>query len=138
MRKPGFNQFSYSYLYLAVPYIDFSTLSLSTGMSFLNVGSGTGYFSSLAGYILKKHGINHGIELHEDLVDFSKQSITEFIKYGPGDAREICTPVIIPGNCFQLDQSQMKYDRYNCNFFIFLLVIQISELFSDGAPFPVA
>lgn len=88
---------------------DFSLLFL--GMSFLNIGSGTGYFSCLAGYLLKRHGINHGIEIHDDLVQFARKRVDEFIRYGTGDTRDICVPLFISGNCFQLDQSQMKYDR---------------------------
>lgn len=80
-------------------------------MSFLNIGSGTGYFSCLAGYIIKHHGINHGIELHEDLLEFSKERINDFLSNGPVDAKEICPPVLLTGNCFQLDPGQLKYDR---------------------------
>ena len=81
------------------------------GMSFLNVGSGTGYFSTLAGYIIKKDGINHGIELHEDLVKFANDRITAFLGNGPPDSRDICTPVLIAGNACRLEPDQMKYDR---------------------------
>lgn len=87
------------------------TSVLLPGMSFLNVGSGTGYFSMLAGYIIKKDGINHGIELHDDLVKFANQRITEFLENGPPDSKEICTPVLIAGNACRLDSDQMKYDR---------------------------
>lgn len=89
-------------------------LELEPGMSFLNIGSGTGYFSCLAGYIIKHHGINHGIELHEDLLEFSKERINDFLSNGPVDAKEICPPVLLTGNCFQLDPGQLKYDRLYC------------------------
>ena len=80
-------------------------------MSFLNIGSGTGYFSCLAGYMIKKHGINHGVELFEDLINFSRDHVDDFLAKGPSDAKEICPPLFIVGNCFQLDPTQMKYDR---------------------------
>ena len=85
-------------------------------MAFLNVGSGTGYFSTLAGYIIKKDGINHGIELHEDLVKFANEKINAFIENGPLDSKEICTPVLIAGNACRLDADQMKYDRWVFSF----------------------
>ena len=98
-----------------------------TGMSFLNVGSGTGYFSTLAGYIIKKDGINHGIELHEDLVNFANERVTNFLQNGPPDAKDICPPVFICGNACRLDSEQMKYDRYYpfwwyCKLFLQLII----------------
>lgn len=80
-------------------------------MSFLNVGSGTGYFSTLAGYIIKKDGINHGVELHDDLVKFANERVREFLENGPPDCKDICTPVFLCGNACRLDPDQMKYDR---------------------------
>ena len=80
-------------------------------MSLLNIGSGSGYFSCLAGYLIKLHGVNHGIEQHEDLVDFAKEHVKDFIINGPQDTSEICPPLFISGNAFRLDPAQMKYDR---------------------------
>lgn len=80
-------------------------------MSFLNIGSGTGYFSTLAGYMIKRDGLNHGIELYTDLVKFSNEKVQQFLEHGPPDTKEICAPVIIAGNCCRLDTDQFKYDR---------------------------
>ncbi len=80
-------------------------------MSFLNVGSGTGYFSTLAGFILKKEGTNHGIEVYDDLVEFANEKVQCFLEHGPADVKEICHPVFIAGNCCRLDTEQTKYDR---------------------------
>lgn len=98
---------------MKVPLIQLSLIKYFyfLGMSFLNIGSGTGYFSCLAGYLIKSHGINHGVELHEDLVAFSHEKVKDFLQNGPSDASEICPPLLIAGNAFQLDPSQMKYDR---------------------------
>lgn len=89
-------------------------LKLSPGLSFLNIGSGTGYFSCLAGYILQTQGINHGIELHEDLVQFAKERVEEYLQYCPAIAHDICPPKFLAGNCFRLESSSCSYDRVYC------------------------
>ena len=77
----------------------------------MNIGSGTGYFSSLAGYVLKRGSTNHGIEVYEDLMDFANERLEEFLRYSPQVGREFCQPRFIAGNCFRLDPSDRKYDR---------------------------
>ena len=77
----------------------------------MNIGSGTGYFSCLAGCILKPTGINHGIELHKDLVEFANERVNEFLRLSPQVAQNICLPKFLHGNCFRLDPSLCKYDR---------------------------
>ena len=85
--------------------------SFSPGLSFLNIGSGTGYFSCAAGYILQAQGINHGIELHEDLVQFAEERVQEYLQFCPVIAQDICQPKFLAGNCFRLDPSLCSYDR---------------------------
>lgn len=89
-------------------------LCFSPGLSFLNIGSGTGYFSCLAGYILQAHGVSHGIEVYEDLVQFAKERVEEYFRFCPSVAYDICPPKFIAGNCFQLDPSGCCYDRVYC------------------------
>ena len=80
-------------------------------MSFLNIGSGTGYFSTLIGYIIKKDAINHGVELYESTVRFAREHVDDFLQHSLPDTKDICPPIFIAGNCFRLDTEQMKYDR---------------------------
>ena len=50
-------------------------LDLQEGHSFLNIGSGTGYISSIAAYLTGPTAINHNIELHEDVCAHARKSI---------------------------------------------------------------
>uniref|UniRef100_A0AAR5QIA0 Uncharacterized protein n=1 Tax=Dendroctonus ponderosae TaxID=77166 RepID=A0AAR5QIA0_DENPD len=68
-------------------------LELVPGLSFLNMGSGTGYFSTMVGLILGINGINHGIEIHADVIDYAHQRLEDFKKFsGAIDAFDFCEP----------------------------------------------
>lgn len=83
-------------------------------MSFLNIGSGTGYFSMLAGYIIGSKGLNHGVELRANLVEHANECCDEFLMYTPKMRKVICYPQFIAGNCFHIDALAQKYDRVYC------------------------
>lgn len=73
-------------------------LCLEPGLSFLNLGSGTGYLSTVVGIILGSRGINHGIEYHEDVVEYAYKKLDEFKRYsGAMDEFEFCEPVFARG-----------------------------------------
>lgn len=75
-------------------------LCLSPGLSFLNLGSGTGYLSTMAGLLLGSNGINHGIELHEDVVEYANKKLEIFKRYsGAIDEFDFCEPEFIQGEC---------------------------------------
>ncbi|KAF8781917.1 Protein-L-isoaspartate O-methyltransferase like protein [Argiope bruennichi] len=91
------------------------SLHLGPGMSFLNLGSGTGYLSTMAGLMLGTYGINHGVELHQEVVDYARAKLEEFQNISPAiDKYEFCPPSFVVGNCLLLDSSGHQYDRVYC------------------------
>lgn len=90
-------------------------LSLAPGLSFLNLGSGTGYLSTMVGLILGPYGINHGIEIHEDVVQYANKKLEEFKKFSTAlDEYEFCPPKFTQGNCLCLNSEFPQYDRVYC------------------------
>lgn len=76
-------------------------LCLDKGLSFLNLGSGTGYLSTLVGLVLGSNGVNHGIELHEDVVQYAYKRLDEFKKQsGAIDEFDFCEPKFVIGKKF--------------------------------------
>lgn len=73
-------------------------LCLEPGLSFLNLGSGTGYLSTMAGLILGNYGVNHGIEYHSDVVQYANKKLDDFRKHsGAIDEFDFCEPKFIQG-----------------------------------------
>lgn len=94
------------FLHLSAPSIYATALeglNLSEGLSFLNVGSGTGYLSSLASSILGHHAIHYALELKEELITYSREKLD-----GLGHAHVR----VIQCSCFDLDpDTSMRFDR---------------------------
>ncbi|KAL1140698.1 hypothetical protein AAG570_000628 [Ranatra chinensis] len=91
------------------------SLELNSGLSFLNIGSGTGYLSTMAGLILGPYGVNHGIELHGDVIEYAYIKLNEFKRTSPAlDCYEFCDPVFIKGNSLCLSSATRQYDRVYC------------------------
>lgn len=78
------------------------SLSLSPGLSFLNIGSGTGYLSFLVAKIVGPHVVNHGIEHKPELVEFAASRCAKvkefanmnFIRFRCGDAFSLAPPSV--------------------------------------------
>ena len=85
------------------------------GVSFLNIGSGTGYLSTMAGFLIGPYGINHGIEIYPDNVDYAYEKLTEFRETSPWyDPMEFCEPLFVVGNGLLLSPGNILYDRIYC------------------------
>ncbi|XP_057664554.1 protein-L-isoaspartate O-methyltransferase domain-containing protein 1-like isoform X1 [Diorhabda carinulata] len=91
-------------------------LCLKPGLSFLNLGSGTGYLSTMVGLIIGHYGINHGIEYHNEVVQYANKKLEDFKKYsGSIDEFDYCEPKFIQGNCLCLTtECNAQYDRVYC------------------------
>lgn len=73
-------------------------LELRPGLSFLNVGSGTGYLSTLVGLIIGSSGISHGVEVHPLVVEYSTKKMSQFLENSPTlDEFDFCEPKFYGG-----------------------------------------
>lgn len=89
-------------------------LEIKYGNSFLNIGSGTGYISTMIGLMIGPYGVNHNIEIHSDVIDYSKARISEFLKTSVKfDHFDFCMPKFVNGNFLNLilNHDTRLYDR---------------------------
>uniref|UniRef100_A0A7E4VHF5 Protein-L-isoaspartate O-methyltransferase domain-containing protein 1 n=1 Tax=Panagrellus redivivus TaxID=6233 RepID=A0A7E4VHF5_PANRE len=80
------------------------------GQKFLNLGSGTGYFSSVVGMFLGSNGVNHGVELHPETVEWARNRQAKLQETYVPSVFDWCAPEFFTGNVFQL-KTDMRYDR---------------------------
>merc|ERR1719478_35826 len=80
-----------------------SLMPLKPGMSFLNVGSGTGYFSSIISELCGADAISDGIDIWPETIAHARECCQRL------DKEHI---TFTEGNVYQLDVEQgMRYDR---------------------------
>ncbi|XP_072392791.1 uncharacterized protein [Diabrotica undecimpunctata] len=91
-------------------------LRLEPGLSFLNLGSGTGYLSTMVGLILGTYGVNHGIEYRRDVIWYANKKLEDFKRHsGAVDEFDFCEPKFVQGNCLCLTSDwNAQYDRVYC------------------------
>jgi len=70
-------------VHISAPHIYGSALEAlelneNSSLSFLNVGSGTGYLSCIVAEILGPKSVNFGVEIHEDVVNHCQESVTKW------------------------------------------------------------
>eukprot|EP00795_Rhopilema_esculentum_P007538 gene7538-13321_t len=88
---------------------------LQEGLSFLNLGSGTGYLSTLVGLMIGPYGLNHGVELYKDVIEYSYSKVVNFLKHAKGlNPASFAMPNFVVGNCLMINPSYRKYDRVYC------------------------
>mmetsp|Transcript_72382 Transcript_72382/g.172479 ORF Transcript_72382/g.172479 Transcript_72382/m.172479 type:complete len:545 (+) Transcript_72382:102-1736(+) len=80
-----------------------SMMPLQPGMSFLNIGSGTGYFNCIVSELLGEDSTNHGIDIWKEVVEYSESRSISLGKSGIS---------YVLGNVYELDVNKsMRYDR---------------------------
>ncbi|KAK4474592.1 hypothetical protein MN116_001731 [Schistosoma mekongi] len=93
-------------LHLSAPSIyivALKNLDIQPGNRFLNVGSGTGYLSTVIGLLLGYNGVNHGIEVNDFNVNFSREHLVTFMSECDAPfERSFCPPVFLHGNILDL------------------------------------
>ncbi|CAK0814699.1 unnamed protein product [Prorocentrum cordatum] len=94
-------------LHLSAPHIYAKSLEsmmpMRRGMSFLNVGSGTGYFNSVVSELTGSAATNHGVDIHPETVAHANGCCQRLGK------QHIAFTV---GNVYQLNvRETMRYDR---------------------------
>lgn len=114
-----------SFVHISAPHMYASVmeaLDLREGLTFLNVGSGSGYLSCLVSYIIGPTGLCHGIDISEDVVTHSQKATEVWLskqKSGKSSSSSLLklndSIVFITGNCFDIDvlhtSNCCKYDR---------------------------
>jgi protein-L-isoaspartate O-methyltransferase len=118
--------FKQAYVHISAPHMYatvLEALELTPGMSFLNVGSGSGYLSCLAACLLGDCGLSHGIDVNSSVVAHSERCCKVWFE-GLVRKREQGEQVpkvskegvsFVHGNCFHLDIASSvhtcRYDR---------------------------
>ena len=66
-------------------------------------------------FYVGSYGVNHGIEIHEDVLNYSTNKLNEFILTSSAiDEYEFCEPKFVNGNCLYLGNCARQYDRVYC------------------------
>lgn len=104
----------HGHLHLSAPCIYsevMESLQLKPGLSFLNIGSGTGYLSTMVGLMIGPNGTNHGIELHPEVVEYAQSKLDKFKSSSPALYKyDFSEPTFVVGNGL-LFTDHIQYDR---------------------------
>jgi len=96
-----------------------NALDIKPGMSFLNIGSGTGYLSTIVGCLLGGRGVNHGVDMDPDLLTHARERQDVFLEEEKAKMEEgdnlrgtVTRAEFFLGNIFDVDEEKsMRYDR---------------------------
>lgn len=90
-------------------------LSFEDGHSFLNIGSGSGWLNTVAGFLIGSSGVNHGVEIHSNLVEYSKDKLKQVIRGPEVSVYDWAEPSFFHGNGLSVSLADdTGYDRIYC------------------------
>lgn len=59
--------------------------------------------------------MNHGVELHPDVIEYAEQKLDFFIRTSDSfDRFDFCEPSFVTGNCLEISPDCSQYDRVYC------------------------
>ena len=66
-------------------------------------------------FISGSKGINHGLEIHSEVIDYANEKVHAFMSANSAmDEYEFCIPQFKKGNCLALVSTERRYDRIYC------------------------
>jgi len=102
-------------LHLSAPHMyatALESLEMGLGLSFLNIGSGTGYMSTVMALLAGKNAVHHAIEVHQNMYEYSIERSKAFASSCDTGEHGIAHVEFCHGNVFDLDLgATIKYDR---------------------------
>jgi protein-L-isoaspartate(D-aspartate) O-methyltransferase len=106
--KMGFN-ISAPHMYV----LCLENLNIQAGDKVLDIGSGSGYFTLLSGYLTGPTGLVHGFDLYEHIIEFAQNNIKSYLndEKVPLVGRNFDYVKFFRRNCFLPSVDGMKYDK---------------------------
>jgi len=88
------------------------SLDIQPGNSILDIGSGSGHFTVLAGYLTGPTGFVHGLDLYDHIIEFSTNNLKEWLATQPPEKKNCMDHVkFFKRNCFLPSPVPVLYDR---------------------------
>jgi len=88
-------------------------LGIKEGDKVLDIGSGSGYFTILAGHLCGNTGFVHGLDLYDHIIDFAQNNIKSFLNDEKGVAlgKTFDNVKFFKRNCFLPSIDHILYDK---------------------------
>ncbi|CAO4373027.1 unnamed protein product [Caenorhabditis nigoni] len=88
-------------------------LRIEKGMKVLNVGSGSGFFSTVLGILVGDQGTNHGLEVYPNLIEFAESRVQKWVGKMPSTSVGFSRPVFKLGDFNDPELYRNHLDMYD-------------------------